>query len=124
MSRVCTGADAPILLPCPYCGGAAKFGEQPEGVFINCPECLASTGILIPQCHTQAEAAEAWNRRAAAAADLVLDAAEALLAGEVGVLAQLHGNPDPEFEPWPAMDALMKAMDQARPGWRQRAVAP
>jgi hypothetical protein len=59
-----------------------------------------------------------------AATDLVLDAAEALLAGEVGVLAHLHGNSDPEFEPWPAMDALMKAMDQARPGWRQRAVAP
>ena len=52
-------------------------------------------------------------------AEALIDAAIALVCSEEGAFAALTGDPKAaEFEPWPAMDALMQALDEARPGWR------
>lgn len=49
----------------------------------------------------------------------VVEAAIALVASEQGAFLEVIGDPKAaEFEPWPAMDALMAALDAARPGWR------
>ena len=55
--------------------------------------------------------------------EALIDAAIALVCSEEGAFAALTGDPKAaEFEPWPAMDALMQALDEARPGWRAAAI--
>lgn len=52
---------------------------------------------------------------------MLIDAAIALVASEEGAFLTVSGDPRAaEFEPWPAMDALMAALDEASPGWRDR----
>ena len=46
------------LKPCPFCGGEAKLSSN--GKEVVCLGCEA----LGPFCDTEAEAIEAWNRRA------------------------------------------------------------
>ena len=55
--------------------------------------------------------------------EALIDAAIALVCSEEGAFAALTGDPKAaEFEPWPAMDALMQALDEARPGWRTASI--
>lgn len=61
--------NKPDLLPCPFCGGEALNVEwvtlhDERGWAVACknPECLMNQGARI--LRTEAEAAEAWNRRA------------------------------------------------------------
>lgn len=59
------------LLPCPFCGGLAWMhkhdphdGFWPDGAFrVECQKCHAAT----THWHTEAQAVEAWNQRAAPA---------------------------------------------------------
>ena len=53
----------------------------------------------------------------------VMDAAVALLWSESGMAPLLRGDADARdaYDPWPQADALAKALDAARPGWRTRA---
>lgn len=55
------------LLPCPFCGGEADFGQQIGGYFVNCVECLASTNVIVDHRLTKQEAADKWNTRALSA---------------------------------------------------------
>lgn len=61
--------NKPDLLPCPFCGGKAlnvewvtSHDERGWAVACKNPECLMNQGARI--LRTEAEAAEAWNRRA------------------------------------------------------------
>lgn len=61
--------NKPDLLPCPFCGGEAlnvewvtSHDERGWAVACKNPECLMNQGARI--LRTEAEAAEAWNRRA------------------------------------------------------------
>lgn len=56
-------APTPSLSPCPFCGGEAAVGGSPEGAFVNCVECLASTNILAPWNGLPEDAIAEWNRR-------------------------------------------------------------
>jgi Lar family restriction alleviation protein len=51
------------LKPCPFCGGEAALGGGPDGAFVNCTDCLASTNVLHPHGDTDDEAIAAWNTR-------------------------------------------------------------
>jgi Lar family restriction alleviation protein len=52
------------LLPCPFCGGQAAYGSCGKHSFVNCVDCLASVQCLNEGLgSTDAEAADAWNRR-------------------------------------------------------------
>jgi hypothetical protein len=61
----------PDLLPCPFCGGEAKFSYQPGQPFYNsyvyCKECFASSGEAYADEKNKDEVikrvCEAWNRR-------------------------------------------------------------
>lgn len=50
----------------------------------------------------------------------LIDTAIAALMSESGVAKQVRGDPEwaTLYEPWPEMDALMGALDEVRPGWR------
>lgn len=54
------------LKPCPFCGGEAiilkadQYHQFPNTHYISCRDCTAGIGPL----DTEAEAIEAWNRRA------------------------------------------------------------
>lgn len=52
----------------------------------------------------------------------LIDAAIALALSETCIAAILRGETGAEeaHEPWPEMDSLLAAVDEARPGWRQR----
>ena len=61
------------LLPCPFCGGAARFGRCASGEvesendgaeYIECETCGASTCLVFP-CMDDCKPvlAERWNRR-------------------------------------------------------------
>lgn len=59
------------LKPCPFCGGEAVIAQSDAGCWsVVCKRC--NTGIFRPRCNpdewnayaTEAEAIEAWNRRA------------------------------------------------------------
>jgi len=53
---------SPDLLPCPFCGGVAKFTEgRDEFRFfvVTCQECFAQT----ESDHLRSVAIERWNRR-------------------------------------------------------------
>ncbi|WP_075844666.1 Lar family restriction alleviation protein [Collinsella bouchesdurhonensis] len=61
--------NKPDLLPCPFCGGEAlnvewvtSHDERGWAVACKNSECLMNQGARI--LRTEAEAAEAWNRRA------------------------------------------------------------
>jgi len=65
-----TKTDDIKLLPCPFCGGPARFSRNDELVNVRCEgwnpgECLGAG----PNCYTEVEAAAGWNRRAAVEAD-------------------------------------------------------
>lgn len=67
------------LLPCPFCGGEAEvieagYGMYMTGYAVYCKKCCLKLGVTgrlgetyewSPVFDTEAEAAEAWNRRAA-----------------------------------------------------------
>lgn len=59
------------LLPCPFCGGCASYGESDDGGwFIACTskECQASTNLVYPlKDDVRAVLAEKWNSRPAPA---------------------------------------------------------
>ena len=61
------------LLPCPFCGGEAFthiFGNEiAKGYYIACDEC----GANIKAFGYEAEAIEAWNRRAERTAKVMND---------------------------------------------------
>lgn len=50
------------LKPCPFCGGEARihFSVWGDSYYAKCCKCLAETKVH----QTEAEAIEAWNRRA------------------------------------------------------------
>lgn len=52
----------------------------------------------------------------------LIDAAIALVVSEEGAYLTVIGDHARAayYEPWPAMDALMAALDTARPGWRDQ----
>jgi len=59
--------DAPKLLPCPFCGGAAKAFFDGGRWFAVCNDLNAarcSVGPVSDACLTEADATAAWNRRA------------------------------------------------------------
>ena len=47
------------LLPCPFCGGEARYGMTFAGEEVYCSECSAA----MPRKTTEAEAVAAWNTR-------------------------------------------------------------
>jgi len=51
------------LKPCPFCGQAAGMGSGPDGYFINCIGCLASTNILTLPGNTEQDVIDLWNTR-------------------------------------------------------------
>lgn len=51
-------------------------------------------------------------------AQAVIAAAIGLARSEEGTASILDGRDPAAFDPWPEMDALLTALDQARPGWR------
>lgn len=54
--------DTPVLLPCPFCGGAPKVRQAVGETWVVCGSCAASTNSI-----TRASVAfDLWNRRAAA----------------------------------------------------------
>lgn len=70
--------NKPDLLPCPFCGGEAlnvewvtSHDERGWAVACKNPECLMNQGARI--LRTEAEAAEAWNRRAERTCRRLLD---------------------------------------------------
>ncbi|MBB2157240.1 hypothetical protein HLH33_13115 [Gluconacetobacter diazotrophicus] len=52
-------------------------------------------------------------------AQSVISAAIAVARSERCVAAELTGGDPIAFDPWPEMDALLAALDTARPGWRE-----
>lgn len=67
----------PKLLPCPFCGEAPKsqlWGDEDEGYYEIICEHTAPFGVHVSavfagvHADTEAEAVEAWNRRAPLAA--------------------------------------------------------
>src|SRR5262245_43798926 len=69
------GGSAETLLPCPFCGGAAKLIEYSISSFVKCTSCNATTDDI------GSRAIAAWNRRAAPvtaeAASVMLEALRA-----------------------------------------------
>ena len=67
-SEVILNAGKPKLLPCPFCKGEAKrlyteYGNSTVslmGYFVECQKCHVRTD----EYDTEAEAIEAWNKRA------------------------------------------------------------
>jgi len=57
------------LLPCPFCGGRARFneieeGENEGGRYIECCKCNASTALFFPsKMDVTPILAEKWNKR-------------------------------------------------------------
>ena len=55
------------LLPCPFCGGKARWRYQKPIGWVMCKECGASSAALsdnYEEADCQQEAIAAWNRRA------------------------------------------------------------
>lgn len=88
--------NKPDLLPCPFCGGEAlnvewvtSHDERGWAVACKNPECLMNQGARI--LRTEAEAAEAWNRRAERTCRVVPDGCM----GRCGACgADVFGDPD------------------------------
>ncbi|GBQ32126.1 hypothetical protein HLH34_04210 [Gluconacetobacter azotocaptans] len=53
-------------------------------------------------------------------AQVVIAAAIRLAWSEAGTESVLNGGDPVAFDPWPEMDALLIALDQARPNWRSQ----
>jgi Lar family restriction alleviation protein len=60
------------LKPCPFCGGAPRFGECDGGEndpnhgarFIECSNCHASTPVIFPiKADVTGALSDIWNRR-------------------------------------------------------------
>lgn len=53
------------LLPCPFCGGAAKLLHVDHGDdwFVRCKECDVQQPSVHNLVHTKKQAIAAWNRR-------------------------------------------------------------
>lgn len=55
-------SEEKIVKPCPFCGGEAWVIQILEDLYaVECRKCWTRTGTYQP---TEAEAIEAWNRRA------------------------------------------------------------
>lgn len=58
----------PGLEPCPFCGGAAQFHEEPVGQFVECTMCHASSvAMRAEKVDARPLLAEKWNARACTA---------------------------------------------------------
>jgi hypothetical protein len=57
--------DATTLKPCPFCAGEAAIGTGRNYYFVLCPDCLASTNVILAESimPTEDEAIAAWNTR-------------------------------------------------------------
>jgi len=57
----------PTALPCPFCGGSARFVEYYDGnSFIECNECGAEAGYSRPyEKESEMNAIAKWNQRSA-----------------------------------------------------------
>lgn len=51
------------LKPCPFCTGEASVGIASNSHFVNCVDCGASIGVLVPHSLTRTEAISLWNER-------------------------------------------------------------
>lgn len=53
------------LLPCPFCGNPAEFGETPDGgEFVGCRACDANSLVMYPLMEgVKRQLAGRWNRR-------------------------------------------------------------
>lgn len=65
------------LLPCPFCGGKARFNQIPHedvsnmagGEYVECEDCGACTNLVYSiKEDAKPELRDRWNRRSAAAA--------------------------------------------------------
>lgn len=74
------------LLPCPCCGGDAKFA--PFGLHVYCMKC----GIQTPECLNKEKTTETWNRRAQQPS--AQEAVGHIDAGEDGVFVELYHDRD------------------------------
>src|SRR5437773_6661802 len=67
VEEVMAAPSEPELLPCPFCGGRARFSETPRAYdfqqAIECESCGANTG---PTGVGREEVVLFWNRRVAA----------------------------------------------------------
>jgi hypothetical protein len=51
------------LKPCPFCGGEANYGYSPDGNFVCCVDCAASTNVLTGHKGDNEFAKSLWNTR-------------------------------------------------------------
>ena len=68
--------DATTLKPCPFCAGEAAIGTGRNYYFVLCPDCLASTNVILAESimPTEDEAIAAWNTRQPTQSDALREA--------------------------------------------------
>jgi hypothetical protein len=64
------------LSPCPFCAGEAAIGTGRNYYFVLCPDCLASTNVILAESimPTEDEAIAAWNTRQPTQSDALREA--------------------------------------------------
>jgi hypothetical protein len=70
------------LSPCPFCAGEAAIGTGRNYYFVLCPDCLASTNVILAESimPTEDEAIAAWNTRQPTQSDALREENERLRA--------------------------------------------